>query len=81
MSREVVQSIYNADRTRRVDIFRREDGNFGFEELRYGVDEQAWYPCGCYTASFTATPEAAAREAHGRVAWLAELTEDETERR
>ena len=67
MSGKVVQTIWNADKTQRVDIFQRTDGSFGFEESHYGVDEQSWVSCGRYSESFTDTSEAAIREARARV--------------
>jgi len=54
MGGQVVESIFNADGTRRVDIYERGDGTFGFEEFRFGEEEQGWLPSGCYTTSFTA---------------------------
>ncbi|HKQ51024.1 MAG TPA: hypothetical protein VJT74_01555 [Pyrinomonadaceae bacterium] len=77
MGEQVVETIYNADRTRRVIIFRRGDGTFGFEELRFGAEEQEWFPCGCRPVSFTDSADAALGEARGRVRWLAEAGADE----
>ena len=73
MNGQIVESIFNADRTRRVDIFERADGTFGFEELKFGEEEQGWFPSGCYTVSFTGSVGDALREARGRVRWLAEM--------
>jgi hypothetical protein len=72
MGRNVVQTIWNADKTRRVDIFQRAAGSFGFEELHYGSDEQSWFPFGRYSESFNVTAEAAVREARARVSWAAD---------
>ncbi len=76
IGRKVVQTLFNAEQTRQVVIFQRTDGSFGFEELRFGSDEHVWFPCGCYSVSFTDKMEAAVREAKTRVKWLAEA-EDE----
>jgi hypothetical protein len=74
----VVHTICNADKARRVDIFQREDGTFGFEELHYATDEQAWCPFGRYSESFTETLEAAICEASSRVQWVADHLEKST---
>lgn len=73
---KVVESIFSADRTRRVDVYEREDGTFGFEELRFGEEERAWHPCGRHAASFTASAAEALGEARGRVRWLSGLGGD-----
>jgi len=59
-----------------VDIFQRAEGSFGFEELRYAIDVQAWCPFGSYSESFTDTAEAAIREALARVSWAASEKEN-----
>ena len=70
MTRTIVETIVHADGTRRVEIFQRRDGSFGFEELRLVEPERAWLVSGCYTNSFSASAEIAIREARARVSWL-----------
>ena len=70
MTRITVETIVDADGTRRVEIFQRRDGSFGFEELRLIEPERAWVPGGYYTDSFCASAEVALREARARVSWL-----------
>jgi len=65
-----VHTIGNIDKDRRVDIYRRRDGTFGFEELRYATEEQTWCPFGCYSESFTETLAGAISEASSRVQWV-----------
>ncbi|MDQ3257468.1 MAG: hypothetical protein M3R15_26890 [Acidobacteriota bacterium] len=72
IGRNAVQTYFNADGTQQVVIFERADDSLGFEELRFGSDERDWFPCGCYSASFTDSIEMAVREARARVKWLAE---------
>jgi hypothetical protein len=72
MGVQVVESIFNADGTRRVDIYERGDGTFGFEEFRFGEEEQGWLASGCRATSFTDNLGDALREARGRVWWLAQ---------
>jgi len=73
MGRQVVESFLNPDGTRRVDIFEREDGTFGFEEFRFGEEEQCWLASGRGATSFTDNLGDELREARGRVWWLAEV--------
>ena len=42
MPYRVVKTIHNQQGNRRVDIFQRKNGTFGFEELTYAADEGAW---------------------------------------
>jgi hypothetical protein len=70
MTRITVETIVHADGMRRVEIFRRRDGSFGFEELRQIEPERAWVPSGHYTNSFCASAEVALSEARARVSWL-----------
>lgn len=70
MTRITVETIVHADGMRRVEIFQRRDGSFGFEELRLIEPERAWVASGCYTNSFCASAEVALRETRARVSWL-----------
>jgi hypothetical protein len=74
-ARETVRTLWSADRTSRVNVFRRADGSFGFLEERYSDDglEKCWIPHFGETESFCATEDIAMREATSRVAWLAEM--------
>jgi hypothetical protein len=66
----IIQTIYDNSQTRRVIIFQRDDGSFGFDEERFSDEplEMVWLPsgrdCRCDTA------EGALIEAYGRVEWL-----------
>jgi len=76
-----VKTFFNHDRTRKVVIFQRPDGTFGFEESKYmdGVEDAFppgigeirpyWLPLG--HSSWFDTLEVAVREAKSRVPWLA----------
>jgi hypothetical protein len=76
MSSKVVETIWSADKTRRVEIFQRLSGTFGFEEWRYSIDELSWFSFGSYSESFTETSEAAIREARARVSWATDEQDD-----
>ncbi len=69
----VFESIENDQHDRCVDLFRRPDGSFGFEEFRRDVEDAgAWTPVAFYSGPAYATREAALSAAIARVAWLAE---------
>jgi hypothetical protein len=74
VSKHEVNSIYSADGLRKVVIFERDDGTFGFGSWYFSQHprELAWIPDGPATESFCDTAETAEREARGRVWWLRE---------
>ena len=48
----VVRSINSNDKTRCVDIFRRKDNSFGFEEYRLDPEtNEGWYKIGFFEES------------------------------
>jgi hypothetical protein len=69
----VLESIENDQHDRCVDLFRRPDGSFGFEEFRRDVEDAgAWTPVAFYSGTAYTTREAALKAAAARVVWLAE---------
>jgi hypothetical protein len=71
----VLDSIENAGHDRCVDLFRRPDGSFGFEEFRRDVEDAgAWTPVAYYSAATYASNEAALDAAVRAVAWLVEAS-------
>ena len=70
MTHRVVKTIHNQQGNRRVDIFQRKNGTFGFEELTYAAEEGAWIPIGRYSIAVIDTQERAEKEARGRVDWI-----------
>jgi hypothetical protein len=74
MSREELRTMYSADRSRRVVIFRRLDRTYGFEEQ---VPEPhpgtSWVRSGHDSASYFETEGLATSECIARVGWLTEL--------
>jgi hypothetical protein len=68
--RKVERTFWNKDGTRKVEIYRRPDGTFGFEELKYGQEEQSWFPVGMYSFAVVDSLEHAIKEAESRVSWL-----------
>lgn len=73
MTVEIVRRIGSADGKRRVEIFRRADGTYGFENMKYGDQEESWFPAGRYSVGIFGTEEEALKEAKARVRWLAAL--------
>jgi hypothetical protein len=68
----VLRSIENGEHDRCVDLFRRPDGSFGFDEFRRDVEDAgAWTPVAYYSAAAYASNEAAMAAAVKSVAWLA----------
>lgn len=69
----VLDSIENGEHDRCVDLFRRPDGTFGFEEFRRdSEDAGAWTPVQYYSGVEYATLEAALAAAVKAVPWLGE---------
>jgi hypothetical protein len=74
MSREELRAMYSADHRRRVILFRRRDGTYGFEEqVSDGPQEAAWRRSGHDSASRFESEGLATYECLSRVGWLAEL--------
>ncbi|UCG79247.1 MAG: hypothetical protein JSV21_05335 [Nitrospirota bacterium] len=57
----------------KIEIFRREDDSFGFQEMGYGFDDNKWYPTGRYLTGYFASEQEALREVRNRVSWLQEF--------
>jgi hypothetical protein len=76
--RSVVKEMLSVDKKRMVRVFRREDGTFGFESLRFSDDplEMSWIPHGKFSECFAPSAEIAEREARDRVDWLRERSDD-----
>ena len=69
----VFDSIENAEHDRCVDLFRRPDGSFGFEEFRRDVEDAgAWTPVAYYSRAAYDSTEVTLAAALGAVAWLGE---------
>jgi hypothetical protein len=69
----VVKSINAAGEDRCVDIFRRPDDTFGFEEYRRDVEDQrGWFAVGFYGGQMFESEAAALATAFAAVSWLEE---------
>jgi hypothetical protein len=67
----VFRSIENQDHDRCVDLFRRPDGTFGFEEFRRDVEDAGrWTPVQGYAALCYRDDQAALTAAIHSVLWL-----------
>jgi hypothetical protein len=54
-----------------VDLFRRPDGTFGFEEFRRDTEDKGlWTPVQFYSGAVYATFDAALAAARNTVVWL-----------
>jgi len=73
----VFDSIENPQHDRCVDLFRRPDGSFGFEEFRRDVEDAgAWTPVAYYSGRAYSSKEAALEAAVKTVAWLGGVIEE-----
>jgi len=69
---KVMRSINRDDGQLCVDIFRRPDGTFGFEEYRRDPEDLGgWYPVGNHAGHSFPTQDTALEAARRTVAWLA----------
>ena len=67
----VFRSIENRVHDRCVDLFRRPDGTYGFEEFRRDVEDAgAWTPVQFYSGAVWPTEQAALNAAGRAVVWL-----------
>lgn len=70
---KVMRSINAPGETLCVDLFRRPEGDFGFEEYRRDPEgPQGWRPVGHHGGARFATEAAALAAARAAVAWLDE---------
>ena len=69
-----VQTIYDEDHKRRLIVFQRSDGTFGFREERFSAEpmEVAWMALSLDSVCRCDTVERVLTEARGRVPWLRE---------
>lgn len=70
--RKEVETIYDPEHKRRVIIFERADGTFGFLEEHFSEEpfEHCWIPVFRQTESFCDSLDTVVREVYGRVTWL-----------
>ncbi len=75
MSVEEIKEIYNADKKRRVIIYRGDSGRYGYEQEYFSEDpfEMCWIQTGRAVAGFYDNAETAEREARGNIDWLKDL--------
>jgi hypothetical protein len=70
----VLRSIETPDGGRCVDLFRRADNSFGFEEYRRDTEDgRGWFPIGHYSGTGHASEAEALTGALSAVSWLGEF--------
>ena len=68
---KVLRSINDDGADRCVDIFKRPDGSFGFEEYRRDhEDQRGWFPIGGHATKIYTTQVSAFEAALCGVTWL-----------
>lgn len=74
----VFASLESREHDRCVDLFRRPDGSFGFEEFRRDPEDAgAWTPVRYFSAAVYRSRQAALAAAAAAVPWLAERLRDD----
>lgn len=68
----IVKELVSEDGRRKVVIFERPDGTYGFQPELFAEDEQAWCPQRGFSIPYLPDLATAVREARGRVEWLRE---------
>ncbi len=67
----VLKSINIQGESRCVDIFKRPDGTFGFEEFRRDIeDDRGWFPMGFFGDRVFESEDGALLEARPTISWL-----------
>jgi hypothetical protein len=66
----IVKTIHDPRNKRKVQVFRREDGTFGFEEWKWLPEENCWSPLPKQITSVIDTLEHALKEAKERIPWI-----------
>ena len=71
---KVMKSINGHDSSICVDLFRRPDGTFGFEEYRRDLeDARGWFPIGFHSTRVFNDQAEALTAAKLEIAWLSEM--------
>jgi len=68
---KIVKVIKHPEGIRKVEIFERRDGTFGFDDMIWYEEEKSWGSMGGYSECRVASLEEAVSEARSRVSWLA----------
>ena len=73
----MLASLENFERDRCVDLLRRPDGSFGFEEFRRDVEDAgAWTPVAYHSGAAYSSMDDALSAAVKAVAWLGGVLKD-----
>ena len=71
MKKVILKSINNIGNTLCVDIFKRNDGSFGFEEYRRDLENnEGWYKVGFFEKYKFNTKDEAYDNAKKNIKWL-----------
>jgi hypothetical protein len=72
------RELFSQDGKKKVELFRRENGTYGFRVLYWSDEpmELCWCQVGGYAESITDSLAAMEAEARGRIEWLVEKQSD-----
>ena len=70
MMATLIKTLLSDNGLMKVELFRRQDGTFGFQEWHFHSQENAWALFGRRPTSICDSLEKAEAEARGRVEWL-----------
>ena len=72
---KTLESFESSDGLFCIDVFRRADGSFGFEEFRRDFeDSRGWFPIGGYSKLVFLKKEEAFAAAFNKVKWFSLLS-------
>ena len=73
----VIRSINNNDESLCVDLFKREDNTFGFDEYRRDKEtNEGWYKIHSYGHNIYLTEQEAYDNAYKNILWLSKIYPD-----
>lgn len=67
---DVIKEITNDSGYRKIEIYHRTDGTYGFEAYKYSDDVACWFPYGNFSYGIFESCKSTVNEAKERVKWL-----------
>ena len=70
---KVIKAIYDPTDNRRIEIYQRANGTFGFDEWKFSSEEKAWILLKKQTETIVDSLDRAIEEIRGRVEWTKQI--------